>query len=30
MRDLYDSFEIQKKLEEFSRRAANSILMIDG
>lgn len=30
MRDLYDSFEIQKKLEEFSRRATNSILMIDG
>jgi hypothetical protein len=30
MRDLFDSFEIQKKLEEFSRRATNSILMIDG
>jgi hypothetical protein len=28
--NLFDSFEIQKKLEEFSRRATNSILMIDG
>ena len=30
MRDLTDAFEARKKLEEFSRKATNAILMIDG
>lgn len=30
IRDMTDSFEIGKKLEDFGRKATNSILMIDG
>mmetsp|Transcript_4676 Transcript_4676/g.7949 ORF Transcript_4676/g.7949 Transcript_4676/m.7949 type:complete len:542 (-) Transcript_4676:46-1671(-) len=30
MRDMTDSFEAKKRLEEFSRKATNAILMIDG
>ena len=30
MRDMTDVYEVDKKLDEFSRKATNSILMIDG
>ena len=30
MRDITEGFEVNKKLEEFSRKATNCILMIDG
>jgi len=30
MRDMTDIYEASKKLEEFARKATNSILMIDG
>ena len=30
IRDMTDQYEIQKSLELFSRKATNSILMIDG
>ena len=30
MRDMVDPYEAMKKLDDFARKAANSILMIDG
>lgn len=30
MRDMVDPFEVAKTLEDFSRKANNCILMIDG
>lgn len=30
MRDITEAYDASKRLDEFSRKAANSILMIDG